>query len=178
MSGALLLFFFFFFSFSRSHGLSENVSMCCVWGRPSAEKENILPSKPHATDSFWGQINQLCVSDHVTLFFLVLCVIPDISCFNPPPPSPPPPHSRLPFRHAHARTLATQAHSDFPFPVREDHLDGAGVGVGGGGAERRASAQHAQAGKTGRIVQGCPTCKARRVMEGEGTRRAPGRTPP
>lgn len=153
MSGALLFF-------SRSHGLSENVSMCCVWGRLRAEKENILPSKPHATDSFWSQINQLCVSDHVTLFFFVLCVIPNISCFNPPPP-PSDILTRICAR-THARTQHAHAH------LRHTHIQTfhfLRVRSPGRGRAARFSAT-CSGRKTGRRVQGCPTCKARRVRGG------------
>lgn len=108
-----------------------------------AKKENILSSKPHATDSFWSQINQPFASDHVTLF--VLCVIPNISCFTPPTPPPPRTH---PPQAAHTHTQ-----SEFPFPVRKITC-----------TDRMACFNATCSGrKTGKGVQGCPTWNTRRV---------------
>lgn len=117
-----------------------------------AKKENILSSKPHATDSFWSQINQPCVSDHVTLF--VLCVIPNISCFNLTPT----PYYSSSLRHAHnaARTHMYTWHmhtQSFHFLYVRSPVQ----------TEWRASVRHAQAGKTGKGVQGCPTWNTHRV---------------
>lgn len=90
-------------------------------------------------------------------FFFVLCVIPDISCFNPPPP---PSSPRLPFRHSHAQ----HAHAH----LRHTHIQTFHflcVRSPGRGRAARFSAT-CSGRKTGRGVQGCPTCKARRVRGG------------
>lgn len=78
--------------------------------RSRAKKENILSSKPHATDSFGGQINQPRVSDHVTLF----------RCFVLFPTYPVSTPSIPALSHTHA-------HSEFPFPVRQITWTGNGV---------------------------------------------------
>lgn len=89
--------------------------------RSRAKKENILSSKPHATDSFWGQINQPRVSDHVTLFGALFYT--QHILFQPPPPPPQSPTPSIPtLSHTHAR-----AHSEFPFPVRQITWTGNGV---------------------------------------------------
>lgn len=55
--------------------------------------------------------------------FLVLCFIPDISCFGAPPtPHPPSTPSTSSHSHTHAH-----AHSEFPFPVRQITWTGNGV---------------------------------------------------
>lgn len=137
------------FFFSDPWPLRKCFHVLCL-SRLRAKKENILSSKPHATDSFWSQINQPCVSDHVTLF--VLCAIPNISCFNSPrTPIPILSHTHCTYTRIHIHT--THAHSDFPFPVRKITWTG-----------RMACFNATCSGrKTGRGVQGCPTWNAHRV---------------
>lgn len=137
---------FFFSPRADPWPLRKCFHVLCLSGL-KAKKENILSSKPHATDSFWSQINQPCVSDHVTLF--VLCVIPNISCFNSPqPPSPP-----IPKLSHKLHTYTTCAHSEFPFPARKITWTG-----------RMACFNATCSGrKTGSGVQGCPSWNGHRV---------------